>query len=264
MKMRTHIACFSIVSKIIYITFGLLLFLVSDLRAQKEVTNQSLYWIRYYNLLQIDKHFTWHNEAEMRRFWERDVLHHFIVHTRMHYALERKTNVAFGLTYSRQSPQNPNSISRLVVPELRGVQEINYNISVIDRLTLQQRLRIEERFIRRNNGMELLSGYNFNFRFRLRLQANYRLSPNSKASKTILKLSNEVMFNVGKNIVFNQFDQNRIYLGVEKDISKVLSAEIGYLKWYQQTAAGNTFFNRDIIRFTLYHRMKWKKSKSKT
>lgn len=236
----------------------LLLFLlcITGLKAQKTVINQQLYWIRYYNLMEIDKRFTWHNEVEIRRFWQDNIQHHFIMHTRMHYRINQQTNAGFGLTYSRQSPQDPVSTSRLVVPEFRGVQEINYSIPLSNRLSLQQRLRIDERFIRRNDGIELIDGFNFNFRFRLRLQANYLLSNEDASKRTILKVSNEVMFNMGKNIVYNHFDQNRVYIGIERDFSKIFSAEIGYLKWYQQTASGNVFFNRDIVRFTLYHKIK--------
>lgn len=239
-----------------YIVLIFLLFSFLVVQAQKTVINQELYWVRYYNLMEINNRFTWHNEAEIRRFWQGNVQHHFIMHTRMHYRTGQNTNAAFGLTYSRQSPQDPVSTSKLVVPEFRGVQEFNYTIPLSNRFSLQQRLRIDERFIRRNDGVELLSGVSFNFRFRFRLQANYVLSSERATKRTILKLSNEVMFNAGKEIVYNQFDQNRIYIGIERDLSKTFSAEIGYLKWYQQTAAGNVFFNRDIIRFTLYHKLK--------
>jgi hypothetical protein len=64
------------------------------------------------------------------------------------------------------------------------------------------------------------------------------------------------MINVGKAIVYNQFDQNRIYVGIEQGLGKGISAEIGYLYWYQQRASGNQFFERDIIRFTLNHKIK--------
>lgn len=239
-----------------YLVLVFLLISIAGVQAQKKVVNQGLYWVRYYNMLTLDKHFTWHNEAEMRRFWQGDVQHQFIAHTRMHYKTGANTNVGVGFTYSRQSPQDPLASSKLVVPEYRGVQEFNYSIPISRRFSLQQRLRLDERFIRRNDGVELLEGSNFTLRFRLRLQANWILSREGAPRRTTLKVSNEVMFNVGKSIVYNQFDQNRIYVGVEKEFSRMFSAELGYLKWYQQTASGNAFFNRDIVRFTLYHKLK--------
>ena len=63
------------------------------------------------------------------------------------------------------------------------------------------------------------------------------------------------MFNAGKQIIYNQFDQNRIYAGLEQGLIKNISAEIGYIYWYQQRATGNQFFDRNIIRFTLLHKI---------
>ena len=68
-------------------------------------------------------------------------------------------------------------------------------------------------------------------------------------------MSDELMINVGNNIIYNLFDQNRIYLGMEQSFSKTISAELGYLYWFQQRSSGNQFFDRDIIRFTLLHRI---------
>jgi hypothetical protein len=192
-------------------------------------------------------------EIEGRRFIETKERHHFITHARLHYRVTPQFNVGGGLTYSRQSSQFPNREDNLVVPEIRFVQEANYTIPVNKRISIQQRLRIDERFIRKNNGFELLEGHTFNFRFRLRLQGNFRLNKDDNKLPTLMKVSNEVMFNAGKNIIYNVFDQNRIYAGVEQRFSKSFSGEVGYLHWFQQTAIGNRFFSRDIIRFTLFH-----------
>lgn len=155
-----------------------------------------------------------------------------------------------------QSSQDPNSTTGLVVPELRPVQEINLNNPLSKRFTLQQRLRIDERFIHKNNGIDLLDGYAFNFRFRYRLQASYKINKDEAKNATVLKVADELMINAGSNIIYNQFDQNRIYAGLEQGINKSISAELGYLHWYQQRAIGDQFFDRDIIRLTLYHKIK--------
>ena len=225
-------------------------------KAQKSVINQSLYWLRYYNQFAINKNWTWHNEIDDRRFFKNNKQHHLIVHSRLHYKIYKNADLAFGLTYSLQSPQEPNSNTDLVVPELRPVQEINLSYPLGNRFTLQQRLRIEERFLHKNNGIALLEGYAFNFRFRYRLQGSYKINKEEATNPTILKVANELMINAGSKIIYNQFDQNRIYAGLEKGINKNISIELGYLHWYQQRATGNQFFERDIIRFTLYHKIK--------
>jgi hypothetical protein len=227
------------------------------LQAQtKQVINQSLYWVRYYNQLSINKKMTWHNEFEDRRFFENNQQHHFIMHSRLHYKILQNADVAFGLTYSLQSPQDPNSTSDLVVPEIRPVQEINYSNPITKKLTIQHRLRIDERFIHKNDSKVLLDGYDFNFRFRYRLQASYKFSKEESKTTTTLKVADELMLNAGDKIVYNQFDQNRVYVGVEQGLNKNFAIELGYLHWYQQRASGYQFFDRDIIRLTIYHKIK--------
>jgi hypothetical protein len=222
--------------------------------AQKRVTHQSLYWLRYYNQLVVNKDWTWHNEIENRRFFNGNTQHHLIMHTHLHRQVFKNTDLALGLTYSRQSPHDPNSIIRLVVPEIRPFQEISYSNPISNRLALNQRFRLDERFIRANNGKESLDEYNFNLRFRYRLQANYKLNEKASVHFTTLKISNELMINQGKRIVNNQLDQNRISLGIEKGFYKGLSMELGYLHWYQQRPSGNQFFERNIIRLTVNHK----------
>lgn len=241
----------------------LLSLLVSTAYAQRENISQNLFWMRYANTTALkNPKLSLQFEAEGRRFFETYERHHFITHGRLHYRVAPQFNIAGGITYSRQSSQFPFRDQNLVVPEIRFVQEANYNIPVSKRVSIQQRLRIDYRFIRRNNGFELLEGNNFNVRFRFRLQGSILLNKDLSKNPTMLKISNEVMVNAGSRITYNIFDQNRIYLGLEKRFSKALAGEIGYLHWYQQTAAGNVFFDRNIIRTTLFHNLKFTKSKA--
>ena len=234
----------------------LLIFLNPLVKAQKTVTNQSLYWLRYNNQLTVNEKWAWHNEIDDRRFLENSRQHHLIMHSRLHYQFFRNTAAAFGLTYSLQSPQDPNSINTLVVPELRPFQEISFSNVFSKKFTLQQRFRIDERFIHKNNGKDLLDGYDFNFRFRYRLQANFKISKDKAKDTTVLKVADELMINAGSNIIYNVFDQNRFYIGAEQGISKKMSFELGYLYWFQQRVTGSQFFSRNIIRLTLYHKIK--------
>jgi hypothetical protein len=234
----------------------LILILGLQLSAQnKEVSHQSLYWTRYYNQLSINEKWTWHNEIDNRTFFVNNKHHHFIVHSRLHDKLSKNLEIAFGLTYSLQSPQDPNSASSLSIPELRPNQEINYTTLLTDRLSIQQRFRIDERFIHKNNGTTLIDGYDFNFRFRYKLQCNYKLNTPETLQQTTLKLADELMINAGGNITYN-FDQNRIYIALEQVLTKNFSIELGYLNWHQQRASGYQFFDRDIVRLTIYHKIK--------
>jgi len=228
---------------------------IDTLAQKRELTTQRLYWTRYYNQLTINSKWVWHNEIDNRRFFQNNHQHHLIMHSHLHYKMPNNIEIAMGFTYSRQSPQFPDVPSNLVVPELRPFQEITLSSPFSKRFVLSQRVRIDERFIHKNNGKVLEDGYDFNFRFRYRLQAIYLLSKINSKYPTTLKIADEVMFNAGKTIVFNHFDQNRIYVALEQVLNKNLSFEAGYMHWYQQRNTGYQFFKRDILRLTLYH--KW-------
>lgn len=242
--------------KLLFSIFFLFLLHFESQAQTKQTSNQNLYWIRYYNQLSFNEKWTWHNEIDERRFFEHNKHHHLIMHTRLHYKIFKNADVAMGFTYSLQSPHDPNSTSNLVIPELRPGQEFNFINPVTARLTVQQRLRIDERFIRKNDGVALLPGYDFNFRFRYRLQASYVLSKAEAKNPTTIKVADELMINAGPNIVYNRFDQNRIYVAIEQGIIKTVSVELGYLHWYQQRASGYQYFDREIIRLTIYHKIR--------
>ncbi len=90
-----------------------LLLLNFHAKAQKTVTNQSLYWLRYYNQFTINKKWTWINEMDDRRFFKNSRQHHLIFHSHLQYKFFHSSDAAFGLTYSLQSPQELNSTSKI-------------------------------------------------------------------------------------------------------------------------------------------------------
>lgn len=222
----------------------------------KQITHESLYWIRYYNQIAFGNKWTWHNEIDERRFFKNNEHFHIIIHSRLHYKLAPKVEIAGGFTYSLQKTKNVNLTSALEIPELRPTQEIIYSNPISKRWNLQHKLRIDERFFRKNDGKSLTDGYDFNFRFRYRLQAAFRINKEELEKPTTLKLADEIMFNAGKRIVYNTFDQNRMYAGVEQSLSQSLSVELGYMYVYQQRPAGYQFFERDIIRLTILQKIK--------
>ncbi len=235
-----------------------ILFIFSSFIACSQVntTYQNLYWIRYYNQLTLNPKLTWHNEVDMRRFMENSRLHHVIAHSHLHYKILPILDVAFGLTFSQQNPQFPDATSNLSVPEFRMFQEVTNSLIFSKRVFLNYRFRLDERFIRKNNGITLFEGNDFNFRFRLRPQLNIILSKLESKTPTNLKISDEIMVNFGGEILYNHFDQNRVYVAIEKGLSKNFSLEVGYLYWYQQRASGKDFFDRNILRLTVLHKIK--------
>jgi PIN domain nuclease of toxin-antitoxin system len=173
--------------------------------------------------------------------------------TQGRYTLDEQIQAGIGFTYALQYPQDHRSKSDLVVPELRGQQDITLK-QTIGKASLNHRYMIEERFIRKVQEQELLPGYIFNFRFRYRLQAEIQLLK-KEVQNLGLVLYDEAMLNLGKSIVKNVFDQNRIYAGLKWGVLPSWAVEAGYLHWFQQRASGSDFFSRDIARLSIYHKI---------
>lgn len=191
----------------------------------------------------------------MRRFIDNNNLHQVIFHSHLHYKVLPSIDVALGLTYSRQSPQFSDATTDLVIPEIRPFQEITHSQALSKRFTLSHRFRLDERFISKNDGKVLLDGYDFTLRYRYRIQGTILLSKKEDKTPTTAKISDELMLNSGGNIIYNHFDQNRIYVAIEQRISPTLALELGYLHWFQQRSSGKDFFDRNIYRLTIYHRL---------
>ena len=66
----------------------------------------------------------------------------------------------------------------------------------------------------------------------------------------------EILLNAGKSIVKNTFDQNRIYAALQYGINQKIAIELGYLNSFQQRASGVDYYDRDIIRFSIFHKLK--------
>jgi hypothetical protein len=217
---------------------------------QGNTAHQTLYWIRYYNQTQLSSKYTLHIELDERRLVDPATQFQLFTHAHLHRRFSKSVDVAAGFTYATtNSSKNPN----LAMPELRPFQEINFSQPISKKIQLQFRYRFEQRFIHNNNKLELQDGYNFFFRHRFRLQGSMTVKKFENGKMIIAKLSDEIMLSQGSNAP-NSFDQNRAYVGVEFQFNKKWAVELGYLNQYQ-SASGNDYFTRDIMRWTVFHRL---------
>ncbi len=226
-----------------------------------QVTQQTIAWYRLEERLEFSPAWRVIGEAEVRPFDFTSSLFQRYIRGRLQYQRNKQWTFGVGFAYFQQSTHPPQVSGNLMVPELRPHQEITYQQPALGRMAMMQHFRLEERFFHNNAKGELTPGYRFNFRFRYRLELNYAL--NQRTSSTglwRLRTHGEVMFNAGRQIVYNVFDQARFYVGVNYQLTKSLAVEAGYLKSFQQRESGYQYWNRDIIRLALQHRWSLKKS----
>lgn len=227
----------------------------------KQVTPQNLVWFSYNNNIRFSEKWSLISEIFERRFITPFKHHHFLTRIHLHYALAKGWDVGAGITFSFQSPQDPLSLSTVIVPEYRPHLELN-NKFHFKRVNIHNRLRLEQRFIHNTTNGELSPGYTNSYRFRYYLGFDFILKEIDGERKLKFRVSDEIHFNAGKNIDFGTFDQNRVYMAISFDISGSLAIEMGLLHWYQRLRTGYQYYNRNIIRIGISHRINLQKSTS--
>ena len=222
-------------------------------QTEKNVDYQSLLWTRYYNLLTLNNKWSIHSEFDNRIFINPVGENLYLFRVLGRYKMNDNLELGAGFAYFSVETQDPEITYDFNVPEYRGQQDLIWKQG-IGRITLVHRFQVEERFFHNANKEELLPGTTYYWRFRYKIQGEHIFW---KKENQFLKaiVYDELMINGGKNVVKNTFDQNRIYAALHYGINKNIALELGYLNSFQQRSSGIDYFNRDIIRFTFFHKI---------
>jgi hypothetical protein len=232
-------------------------------KPDRQVTHQQLYWLRYYNTLFFSPKTYLASEFESRRFAVNNRTHQTVLRNTLHHKVNPGFSAALGFAYFTQAPHDPFAKHHLVVPEYRIFQEFNHKRKA-GHWGFHHMLRTEARFIGQHNGRELVPGTFFNFRARYRFGIEYALKSWQEGEHFLkARFYEEIMFHGGETITNTFFDQNRVYLAVQAKFMDNVSFELGYLHWYQQRRSGFEFYDRDILRFTVYQQFDLKKASRK-
>ncbi|MFH6944087.1 DUF2490 domain-containing protein [Flavobacterium sp. FlaQc-50] len=223
------------------------------LQAQKKTDQQTLTWIRYYNIFPLTEKWSIHSELDNRSFVNPIHENLFVVRVQGRYRANKTIDLGGGFAYFNVNTQDPRIDPNFSVPEYRGQQDITL-INDIAKITFHNRFQIEERFMQKASRTELLDDFSFSWRFRYRLQSTFTLWEKDKRN---LKgtISDEILLNYGEDNKRNTFDQNRIYAALRYHFNPNIGLELGYMKSFQRRASGVDFYDRDIIRFTVYHKI---------
>ena len=80
-----------------------------------------------------------------------------------------------------------------------------------------------------------------------------------KSTMPQFTLSDELMLQSGAAVVYNPFDQNRIFIGIKQKINNNLSFDAGYMKIFQQQNNGSSYTLSNAYRLFFYYTLPAKK-----
>lgn len=220
---------------------GLLHFAKAECFSQKRSTSENQVWFSYNNQTRLsDKWGIWgdfHLRTKENYFKDFST---GIARVGLMYYLTDNTKLTAGYAYVHNYPQQGHTdVAR---PEHRPWQQLQWH-NKFPKLRLMQYLRLEERYRRKiKDNNELADGYNFNWRTRYSILVNFAFNEKPFAPKTISWFINdEVHVNFGKEIVYNSFDQNRLFAGLQYHVNSHNVLQVGLMYLYQQLASGNNY-----------------------
>ncbi|QNL22896.1 DUF2490 domain-containing protein [Hyphobacterium sp. CCMP332] len=212
--------------------------------AQKKVMHQDLLWARHYLKIQIDKRYIFRHEIEERVFFKNLRQHQFMTRAFIDRSIGKGWNSALGFAYFLQaSPEDPGIEKYITQTELRPIFEFGNRQILSSKIIIDHRYWTEFRFFEKDD-----RSYSFrNLRFRYRLEMRYQLS-----DLFIIRVLDELHFNAGGKSTISIFDQNRIGFAIQFYPMTNFGFELAYINWYQQQSIPENFYNRNIIRFTVF------------
>jgi hypothetical protein len=155
----------------------------------------------------------------------------------------------------------PNfSLPKFEVPELRPWQMIQWK-SNAGPVKLSHWFRIEERFKHKTlNSNSLANGYDFSFRFRYNVFAQLPITK-IKYDKGAFSLvgSDELYLSYGKQIIYNSFDQNRVFIGVFYYLNKHDFLQVGYTNAFQHLSAKDKYKSVDAIKISFFNNLDFRR-----
>lgn len=220
---------------------------------QKRLIPQYHGWYRYQNKILFSDKWEWHSHIDNRRVLSADHLtHSWVFRTQPFFNISSKFSISQGYAFFLQSLNELDKENTLMVPEQRPFQEILIK-NDLGKTAIRHRYRLEERFIRKHNGVNLTEGYRFNWRLRYQFQLQRSLFRLQEDKFVHLRLADEIMVNFGEQIIYNTFDQNRFSAAFIINLHSNFDFEAGYSHWFQQRPDGASFINRHIFRVSIFH-----------
>jgi hypothetical protein len=116
---------------------------------------------------------------------------------------------------------------------------------------MTQRIRNEQRWQQKIVNDAWTGDWRFTNRVRYLLSFNFPIT-RSKGKFSIVT-AEEILFHFGKEVIYNTFDQNRLFLGYRQKTGKYMSYDFGYMMVYQQKYSGYQYDLNHTIRLFFYY-----------
>lgn len=215
---------------------------------QKQIFRNNYTWVGINSNLFLNKHWFIMADAHLKEndfFASRSFI---FGRVGLGYQINNNLSVAAGYGNLLQAPSTPGWVTD--ADESRIFEQLQLTTSY-GKLKLLQRLRIEQRWQQKIINDQKTGDNKYTNRFRYLLSAT--LPVFKKSTLPQFTLSDELLLQSGAAVVYNPFDQNRIFIGIKQKIKNNLSFDAGYMRIFQQKNNGNSYTLSNTYRVFFYY-----------
>ena len=161
-----------------------------------------------------------------------------------------KDNITFTIGYAHMwvAPTTPGW--HTYSNENRVYEQAQF-ITKLGRVTFLERIRNEQRW--QEKIVNDKRTHTNKFTDRIRSLASFTIPVVKNPYLPALVISDELSVQTGKEVVYNVFDQNRLFVGIKQAISKRLSFDLGYMLINQEKADGYHYDQNHTFRCFFYY-----------
>ena len=232
---------------ILLLFVSLSLFAPHQVVAQKKVTDYSQSWYSVNSTLRFSDHWGMVGDLHVRLDDFMAEEYFYVVRAGAMYYISGKYPVIVGLAHLWLAPPDGskswNNENR-IYEQWSGTQKQGI-VTILNRIRFEQRWRdqiVNDQVV----GNKVLT-------YRLRYLASFEARPFKNPKIPGLVISDEAFVQFGESIVYNTFDQNRLFFGLKQSLTKRLSFDIGYMNILQQKSSGNAYTASHLFRIFFYY-----------
>lgn len=215
---------------------------------QKEINKQDQSWVSINSTVRLSNKWGFIADLhERRNNFLKDANFHFI-RFGVNYWL--KDNITLTAGYGHMWVASAAAGHHPFANENRIYQQVQMT-SKIGKINFMQRLRNEQRWQEKTLSGNPTGENRFTDRVRYLLSFTIPVFKNEKYPA--LAVADELCIQFGKEIVYNTFDQNRLFIGVKQRVTKELSFDLGYMLVKQQKISGYQYDLNRTFRWFFYY-----------
>lgn len=224
---------------------------VNEPPEKKTISPASEVWLGVYTKYRIREKLFYYGEYHLRRRDGFSDMGQIYLRFGLSYLVSKYFEFTAGVVnpYYWAPNQNAPNIDK-VVPQFRGWQQLLF-VMPFDRMKLYHQIRTEQRFKR---DYEKGSHFKLTHRFRYKLTMYYPLNMDHLGPGCLfLSAYEEIFIQAGKPIIYDHFEDNRVFLGLGYIFDENWQLQTGYQWTFRHDNSPYAYQSRNIFRMSVYH-----------